>query len=123
MEEDLFFQLVFVFWALSSLCVIVAVPSLRKVLRSDPNSLPVLSDRRLHILYVLLGLQGAVMLAQMILGFVAGFSIKTVLLYIFVVDPGRFGLYTVQILSFYSIHQTRKAKKQTQENSGDPPSL
>ena len=121
MVEKVFYLLVFVIGALTIACLFVTVPPSRKALRSgQPITAPLLNDRRLHALYILLGLQAAVMLAQLILGLVAGWPVGRTFLLVLVVDFRAFGFYAIPILSLCTIHQTRKAKKQMEENGGEP---
>lgn len=90
-----------------------------KAMREKPISVPVLSDRQLNTLYVILGLQAVIMLTQLILGFVADLPIKDVLLLVFVFDL-LFPLpYAEPIMCFFSIRQTLKVKKQMKENGDE----
>ena len=121
MAEKIVFFLTFVIGALTMACMFVTVPPSRKALRSgQPITAPLLSDRRLIALYVLLGLQAAVMLAQLILGLVAGYPFGRTFLMVLAVDARSTVLYGIPILSLFYIHQTRKAKKQMEENGGEP---
>lgn len=121
MPEKIFYLLVFVIGALTIACLVVIAPPARKALRSgQPITAPLLSDRRLHALYILLGLQAAVMLAQLILGLIAGWPVSRTFLLVLVVDFRAFGFYGIPILSLCNIHQSRKAKKQMEENGGEP---
>ena len=111
--------LMFVSWGVLFACLSLSLPSW-KVLMHTPISAPRLSDRRLHTLYILFGLLGSVMLAQLILGLIAGMPIKFILLCIFVFDQAFPFPYGIHFSVLLSLLQTRKAKKQIQENGGEP---
>ena len=60
------------------------------------------------------------MLVQLILGLVARLPIKELLLFVFVYDLISPIPYGVHVLIFIDIRQTLKAKKQLEENGGEP---
>ena len=86
---------------------------------NTPMSAPRLSDRRIHTLYLLFGILGSIMLAQLILGLIAGMPIKDILLFIFVYDHVFPVPYGTHFLVYLNIRQTLKAKKQMEENGGE----
>jgi hypothetical protein len=116
MAEDMFSYLWLLIFTLTIMCYFETASASWKAMWEKPISVPVLSDRQLNTLYVILGLQAVIMLTQLILGFVADLPIKDVLLLVFVFDL-LFPLpYAEPIMCFFSIRQTLKVKKQMKEN-------
>ena len=111
--------LMFVFLALSFVCLFVSQPSWKALLKRQVTE-ALLSDRRSHTLYIVFGIQGTVMLAQIILGFVAGMPIKGILLCIFIYDQAFPFFYAVPLLCCINIRQTLNAKKQMSEDGSEP---